>query len=326
MKTHRSRSTVWTLAMLAIGMAFAGAAQAAYPQKPIQFVVPWAPGGASGVMAQTMAKPLSEELKQPVVVVYKPGATGVTGTLELEKSAPDGYTIATYSISQALTQYTSPNPTSLANVVPIAEVMTSSATLSVNANQPFKTLKEFIDYAKANPKKIRNGNSGKGGSNHIFAEAFDAAAGTQQTHVPFAGAGPAITAIAGGHLEAVCIPVGDLQPMARAGKIRILAVAADERHHQLSDIPTMRELGVNLVIDNWVGIVAPKGTPPEIVDILDKAIKRSLERPDTIKAFNSIGNIVLYRNSKTFAEWLKGHDAQIRTLTENLGLRATPKK
>jgi tripartite-type tricarboxylate transporter receptor subunit TctC len=310
-------------ALLILG---AGAAEARFPEKPITIIVPWAPGGASGVMAQTMAKPMSEELKQPVVVIYKPGATGVTGTLELERSAPDGYTLASYSISQALTQYTSPNPTSMANIVPISEVMTSSATLSVNAAQPWKTLQEFIDYAKANPRKVRSANSGKGGSNHIFAEAFDAAAGTKQNHVPFAGSNPAIAAVAGGHIEATCNPVGDVQPMVKGGKLRILAVAADERHYLFPDVPTMKELNVNLVIDNWVGIVAPRGTPAEIVDILDKAIERSLKKPEVIKAFNDIGNIVLYRDQKRFAEWLKGHDAHLRTLTETLGLRVTPKK
>jgi tripartite-type tricarboxylate transporter receptor subunit TctC len=277
-------------------------------------------------MSRTLAKPMSEELKQPVVVINKPGAAGVTGTLELEKSAPDGYTIGPYSISQALTQYTSPNPTNMANIVPIAEVMTTYATLTVNAGQPWNTLAEFVAYAKANPGKIRNANSGKGASAHIFAEAFDKMAGIKEIHVPFGGYAPAVSAVAGGHIEATCIPVADVQAMAKAGKVRILAVASEERQQTIPAVPTMKELKINLVIDNWVGLVAPRGTPPEIVDILDRAIEKSLKRPEVAKTLQDIGYVLVYRNHTTFSEWLKTHDVYLRGLCDSLGLWIAPRK
>ena len=242
-----------------------GVVRAEYPEKPITLIVPWPPGGASDVTPRSLLKTMSEELKQPVVIVNRPGAAGVVGTLEMERAVPDGYTIGTYSYSQTLTNFTAPNPPSLANVVPVAKVMYSPATLTVTANFPANNLAEFIRYAKANPGKVRSANSGKGASAHIFGEAFDQITGIKQTHVPFNGYAPAITAVAGGHIEATCIPVGDVHPMVKAGKLKILAVAMQERHYLYPNVPTMKELNVNLDTGNWVGFVAPKGVPEEIV-------------------------------------------------------------
>lgn len=297
-----------------------------FPEKPITFVVPWPAGGIADLMARTVAKPMAEELKQPVVVVNKPGAAGVTGLLEVERGAPDGYTIAVLAISGVLTQYTSPNPTSLANIVPVSRAVTSPATITVYANAPWNTLKEFVEYAKSNPGKIRNSNSGKGASSHLFAEAFDKVAGVKQIHVPFAGYAPAVTAVAGGHVEATSIPVSDIYPMAKAGKLKVLGVAAEERHFLLPNVPTMKESGVNLIIDQWNSIVAPKGTPVEIIEILDKAIEKAMKKPDVIKVFQDIGSTVLYKNHKVFSEMLKADDTFLRNLIDSLGLRVAPKK
>ncbi len=325
MSLRNSRKTLCFIIVFGIFALAAGAVEAKYPEKPITLIVPWAPGGASGMVAVIMSKPMGEELKQPVVIVYKPGAAGVTGTLELERSVPDGYTIGTYSTSQFLTQYTSPNPPKLANIVPISRIFVSPATLTVSAKQPWKTLKEFIAYAKANPGAIRNSNSGKGASAHIFGEAFDRLTGIKETHVPFAGYSPAVAAVAGGHIEATCIPVGDVLPMAKAGKVRILAVASEERQSLIPDVPTMKEQGINLVTGNWTAFIAPKGTPMEITEILDNAIQRSVKRPDIISTFQEMGNILIYSGPKAFAEALKTEDIKTRELVESLGLRVAPK-
>ena len=322
---NSKKKTLWFCVAVGFLALAAGAVEAKYPEKPITLIVPWAPGGASGMNAVIMSKPMSEELKQPVVIVYKPGAAGVTGTLELEKSTPDGYTIGTYSYSQFLTQYTTPNPPKLANIVPISRVFISSATLTVTAKQPWKTLREFIAYAKANPGVIRNSNSGKGASAHIFGEAFDRLTGIKETHVPFAGYSPAVAAVAGGHIEATCIPVGDVMSMAKGGKVRILAVASEERQSLISDVPTMRELKINLVTGNWTAFIAPKGTPMEVIEVLDNAIQRSLKRPDIINTFREMGNVMFYLGPKPFAEWLKTENIKTRELVESLGLRIAPK-
>ncbi len=322
---NSKKKTLWFCVAVGFLALAAGVVEAKYPEKPITLIVPWAPGGASGMVAVIMSKPMGEELKQSVVIVYKPGAAGVTGTLELERSVPDGYTIGTYSTSQFLTQYTSPNPPKLANIVPISRIFVSPATLTVSAKQPWKTLKEFIAYAKANPGAIRNSNSGKGASAHIFGEAFDRLTGIKETHVPFAGYSPAVAAVAGGHIEATCIPVGDVLPMAKAGKVRILAVASEERQSLIPDVPTMKEQGINLVTGNWTGFIAPKGTPMEIIEVLDNAIQRSLKRPDIISTFQEMGNILIYSGPKAFAEALKAEDIKTRELVESLGLRVAPK-
>ena len=304
----------------------AGVARAEYPDKPITLIVPWPPGGASDVTPRSLLKTMSEELKQPVVIVNRPGAAGVVGTLEMERAVPDGYTIGTYSYSQTLTNFTAPNPPSLANVVPVAKVMYSPATLTVNANFPANNLAEFIRYAKANPGKVRSANSGKGASAHIFGEAFDKITGIKETHVPFNGYAPAITAVAGGHIEATCIPVGDVHAMVKAGKLKMLAVAMQERHYLYPNVPTMKELGVNLDTGNWVGFIAPKGVTEEIVAKLDRAIEKALKSPEVVSSWREMGNVTTYLNHKDFAKWLVPHVAETRALVESLGLLVAPPK
>jgi tripartite-type tricarboxylate transporter receptor subunit TctC len=303
-----------------------GVVRAEYPEKPIMIIVPWVPGGASDVTPRSLLKTMSEELKQPVVIVNRPGASGVVGTLEMERAAPDGYTIGTYSYSQTLTNFTTPNPPSLANVVPVAKVMYSPATLTVNAGFPAKTLAEFVQYAKANPGKVRAAHSGKGTSAHIFGEAFDRLTGIKQTHVPFAGYAPAITAVAGGHIEATFIPVGDVHPMVKAGKLRMLAVAMQDRHYLYPDVPTMKELKVNLDTGNWVGFIAPKGVPEAIIAKLDRAIEKALKSPEVVSAWREMGNVTTYLNHKDFAKWLVPHAAETRDLVEGMGLLVAPPK
>jgi tripartite-type tricarboxylate transporter receptor subunit TctC len=295
-------------------------ARAEYPEKPITLIVPWPPGGASDITPRSLTKVMSEELKQPIVVVNKPGAAAVVGTLELERSAPDGYTIGTYSYSQALTNFTTPNPPRLANITPINKVMYSPATLTVTANFPAKTLAEFIQYAKANPGKVRSANSGKGASAHIFAEAFDQITGIKMTHVPFNGYAPGITAVVGGHIESTCIPVGDVHAMVKAGKLRMLAVAMQERHYLHPDVPTMKELKIPLDIGNWVGFVAPKGVPETIVAKLDRAIEKALKSPEVIASWKEMGNVTTYQNYKDFAKWLVPHANETKELVTKLGL------
>lgn len=323
---NNRRMVTFILALVGIFLGPIDSTRAVYPEKPITVIVPWPAGGLSDVQARTIAKSLSEDLKQPVVVINRTGATGVIGTLELEKAAPDGYTIATYAISQLLTQYTSPNPTNMANIIPISQALTGPATITVNASLQWRSLKEFIEFAKANPGKIRSANSGKGGSAHIFGSAFDREAGTKQTHVPFAGFAPAVAAVAGGHVEATSIPVGDVAAMVKAGKLRLLAVAAESRHYLFPEVPTMKELNINLVIDAWQGFIAPKGTPSDIIQILDNAVEKALKRPEVVKTFRDLGYDVVYKNHRAVADWLKGHDAYVRSLVDSLGLRVAPAK
>jgi tripartite-type tricarboxylate transporter receptor subunit TctC len=317
---------VWLFVFVGLFTSSAGIVEAGYPDKPITLIVPWPPGGASDVTPRTLSKPMSEELKQPVVIVNRPGAAAVIGTQEVERATPDGYTIGTYSFSQCLTQYTAPNPTNLANCVPIAKVMYSPGTLTVNANAPWKSVEEFIRYAKANPGKIRSSNSGKGASAHIIAEAFDRLTGIKQTHVPFNGFAPAVAAAAGGHVEATCIPVGDVHAMVKGGKLRLLAVAAKERHFLYPNVPTLIELKIDLDMGNWVGFIAPKGVPEEIVVILDRAIEKALKSPEVIKSWQEMGNVIAYMNHRAFVEFLKQQDASIRTLVDSLGLWVAPRK
>ncbi len=309
-----------------IGVSTAGVAEAAYPEKPITFIVPWPSGGASDVIPRTLSKYMSEGLKQPVVIVYRPGASAVIGTQEIERALPDGYTIGLFSFSQLLTQYTTPNPPSIANLVPIAKVTYSPGTLTVNASRPWKTVGEFINYAKANPGKVKNSNSGKGASAHIIAEAFDRLTGIKEVHVPFNGFEPAVAAAAGGHIDVTCIPVGDVSAMVNGGKLRLLAVAAKERHFLYPNVPTMKELNIDLDMGNWVGLVGPKGMPEEMVATVDRAIAKALKAPEAIKACQGMGTVISYLDHKAVADFLKQQDNMARGLVDSMGLWAAPRK
>jgi tripartite-type tricarboxylate transporter receptor subunit TctC len=309
-----------------MGLPALFAASAKYPEKPITFIVNFAAGGISDLIARVLARPMGEDLGQPVLVVNKVGAGGVIGFLEVEKAPPDGYMIGTLAISSILTQYTSPNPTNIYNTIPVSFVTSGPATLTVKGDAPWKNVAEFIAHAKTNPGKIRNANSGTGGSAHIFAAALDSVAGIKQIHVPFNGYAPAIAALAGGHVEATCSPVGDVQPLVKAGKLKILGVASEERHFLFPDISTFKEQGVAFAIGNLQGVVVPKGTPLEIVEVLDNSIKKALQRPEVKKAFEEIGYPVAYKNSKDFGELMKEQDPFLRELVEKLGLFVAPKK
>ncbi|MCK8786108.1 tripartite tricarboxylate transporter substrate binding protein [Roseomonas sp. NAR14] len=273
----------------ACGPAFPGTAraQAAYPSRSIRVVVPWAPGGAVDTIARRIAQRLSEQMGQPVVVENKAGATGTIGAADVARSAPDGYTLLAMDNTYAMLPFLFNRlPFDHAQAfVPITVSAFSPVMLAVGRNAPYADLKALIEAAKREPEKITYGTGGIGSAPHFATEAFQQAAGIRLYHIPYKGAGEAVTAALSGQVDMVMVSLGSALGNVRGGLLRPLAISGDHRAAVLPELPTFAEAGLpGFGVVNWSGLAAPKGTPPAIVERLHAEVARALEVPE-VKEF-----------------------------------------
>jgi tripartite-type tricarboxylate transporter receptor subunit TctC len=290
MKT-RQKGILFLAVLMAAAFVFAGVVTAAdYPKKPVSILVGFPPGGPTDLTARALAKAAEPFFPQPFTVVNKAGGGSVLATNELVRSTPDGYTLGALDIS-ALTvspqlvknlSYKGPD-----DVIPIIQYLGQQIVFVVRADSPFKTMKEMIEYAKANPGKLRIGHAGIGTTTHIHMESLRVL-GFPITQVPFAGAAPTVTALLGGHIDGLMLNVLPTLPHVKAGKFRYIGLFADERYRdlpELADVPTLKELGYNVLTEGSdYFISAPKGTPKEILDMLYNALLKA-EKTDFYKDF-----------------------------------------
>ncbi|GAI80415.1 unnamed protein product, partial [marine sediment metagenome] len=194
-------------------------------------------------------------------------------------------------------QYVSPVYPKMENVEPVAQAITIPATVTVNAESPWKTLDEFISYAKANPGKIRSSNSGIGASAHIYSIVFEEKVGIEFNHIPYPAYAEAVVALLGGHVDSTNIPLPDVAPHIQSGKLRMLAIASDERHIDFPDVPTLKELGIDIVMGNYSGFVAPKGMAKEQIKVLEEGIGMAMQDPEIRKFLIGAGFQPVYLNA-----------------------------
>ncbi|HKA40673.1 MAG TPA: tripartite tricarboxylate transporter substrate binding protein [Burkholderiales bacterium] len=260
------------------------ATAAEYPTKPIRLVVPFAPGGGSDVVGRIIGLKLAESLGQTVVVDNRPGAASMIGTDLVAKSLPDGYSLLladlALTINRAYYAKQSP-PDPLKSFVPVALIAETPYILMVHPTVPAATIKEFIALAKAQPGKINVGSSGNGGGLHLTLELFKLKAGLNLNHIPYKGGGPALADTLAGQIQATFIGMGGSLQYVQAGRLRPLVVTSSKRNATLPNLPTLVELGYDVVVTNWYGIVAPAGTPAPIVKRLYDEVGRALEQKDT---------------------------------------------
>lgn len=295
-------------------------AAAEYPERAVKIIIPWSAGGMTDVLTRPIAKWLEDYYDVPFVVENKPGGGGVVGSLLIEKSKNDGYIIGTTSMSTVSAQYMVPVAPDIHNVELVSQVISIPATVTVNADSPWNTLEEFIAYAKENPGKVKNSNSGIGASAHIYAAVFESRAGIEFSHIPYPGYAEAVTALLGGHVDATNIPLPDVAQHVQSGKLRMLAIASNERHPDFPDVPTLKELGIDAVMGNYSGFVAPKGTPQAIIDELDSAIGKCLADPEIRTFLIEAGFQPVYNNSEDFAAVVKDAEDQLDYLVNELGV------
>ncbi|MGH8621876.1 MAG: Bug family tripartite tricarboxylate transporter substrate binding protein [Burkholderiales bacterium] len=308
-----------TLSLLA-----AEAIAQSYPTRPVTLVVPFPAGGRTDLTARVVAQFLKTELGQPVVVVNKPGASGVLGAKEVAGAGPDGYTLGVFSTGFLTTQYTVPTPTNAREYEFIALINMDPAAVAVPVARGWKSLEELVASGRANPDKLRVGTN-PGSSAHVFAAAFAKAANLEVVYVPFKGGGERTSALAGGHIDVDFDIVAPLRPMVEAGKVRILAVAAERRVELYRNIATMREQGVDLVISSWHGVFAPRGTPPAVIATVSTALEKVARNREFVEHMNKLLLGVHYLGSQDFARFFAREDEVFKALIEKLGLHVAPK-
>lgn len=280
--------------------ATTNAAAANFPQREVTIVVPFNAGGASDMTARIIAKGMEKELGKPVMVVNKAGGSGGVGMSFVSASNPDGYTLSYIPVELVMHK-----ALKLSDLTPetfdyVGQTTIVPAAVTVPADAPYKTIKDFLDYAKANPGKVRVGNSGTGSIWHIAASAIEQKMGIDFNHIPFDGAAPAVTALMGKHIEAVTVNSGEVKAGVEAGKLKILAVMTDERDPAFPDVPTLKESGVDIALSGWGGFAVPKGTPADVRAKLSSALEKAASTDEFKKFIAERGMIVSYKNSDDF--------------------------
>lgn len=271
-------------------------AQDAFPQREVTIVVPFNPGGASDMTARIIAKGMEADLGRPVIVVNKAGGSGGVGMSSVARSKPDGYTVSYVPVELVMHKALKLSDLGPDSFDYIGQTTMVPSAVTVPADAPYKTINEFIKFAKENPDKVRVGNSGAGSIWHIAASALEMNQGIDFNHIPFEGAAPAVTALMGKHIEAVTVNSGEVKPGVDSGKLRILAVMTKERDPAFPNVPTLIESGINLEFVGWGAFAVPKGTPRPVLDRLSAALKKSAESEEFKKFITSRGMIVEYKN------------------------------
>lgn len=300
------------------GSAFA---QEKYPAKPINFVIGYPAGGTTDVCARPLVMAASKILGQPIVVLNKPGGGSAVAVASLKLEKPDGYTIGILPSGAVLSQHMRTVPyDSAKDFTPIMQYAVYLYGLVVRTDAPWKTFKEFIDYAKENPGKVRYSTAGPGTPQHLVMERLALKEKIKWTHIPFQGGGPAITALLGGHVEASS-QTTEWKVHVESGRLRLLAVYGEKRMADFPSVPTLLDLGYGISAASLISIVGPKGLSPQIVGTLHGAFKKAMEDPDFLKVSKQMDQPPLYRSPEDLAKHLVKMNEEVGGLINSLGLR-----
>ena len=308
------------------GLATAAHAQK-FPDKPIRFIVPFPPGGGNDILARALAPKLGELLGQSVVIDNRAGAGGNIGAEAAAKAPPDGYTIVIASNQITI------NPWLFARLpfdiekdfAPIAQVATVPMVLAVHPSVPAQNVRELIALARAGPGKLNHGTPGNGTPQHIAYEVFNHAAGVQVTHIPYKGTGPAIADLLGGQVQTAIGTMASLEPHVKAGKLRALGVTTPQRSAAMPTVPTIAEAALpGFEVPLWYSILAPAGTPKDIVARLSAEFARVLATPEIRDRLTGQGFEVSYLNAEQMSELIRRDIARWQKSVRDIGLKLEP--
>lgn len=319
--TTRRQALARVAALGALPVLGSAAAQA-YPNKPIELIVPFAAGGGTDVLARALAEAARPHLGQSLIVVNRAGASGGVGWAELINARPDGYKLAIITVEITMIPHMGVVKFSADDVLPIARLNADPATIAVRTEAPYKTVEEFLAAARKAPGDLRVGNAGPGSLGHLAAAALEDKAGVQLNHVPFRGANPAVLDLLGGHIDAVAVTPVEVATYVQAGKIRPLAVMADKRIAAgWEQVPTLKERGIDLLVGGWRGLAAPKGTPPEALAVLREAMARTLREPALRETMAKQNMGEGYLDEANFKSLIARDNATFRELIQRLGIK-----
>jgi tripartite-type tricarboxylate transporter receptor subunit TctC len=310
------------LTLVFFALAFAAAANAAYPDRPIRIVVPFPAAGGTDIIARTILNPLSQALGGSMFIDNKPGANGEVGTAFVGKSVPDGYTLLLGGIG-ALT--ISPHMEKMPydaekDFIPITNLVKADLFLLANPKFAPRTVADLIKYSKEMPGKVNFASSGAMGPNHLLGEMFNSDAGIKMMHVPYRGEAPAFTDLLGGHVEVAILSVAGGGKYVDSGELRAIAVFGEKRLQQYPDIPTISETVAGFVGFSWQGIFAPAGTPPEIVQKIAKAVATILQDKALRETIAKQGNLPVGNSPEDFAKFVNEERAKWKKAVTAAGL------
>ncbi len=309
-----------------LGAAVAGRAEAqpAYPSKPITLVAAFAPGGATDTAARIIAKELSVELGQPIVVDNRVGAGGAIGAASVARAAPDGYTLLLGTGSEMVVLPAVkivPPYDALKDFTPVAEIGTVTFVLVAHPSVAANTLPELIALARANPGKLSFASFGMGSTNHLLGELFMRKSGTDLLHVPYKGSAAAATDLVAGEVKLSFDTTTVAMPLVQSGKLKAIGLLSPQRSEEAPGVPTLAENGVALSIVGWVGLVGPRGMPAPIVERLNKAINKVLAMPAIVEAFRQRGVKVVTDTPDQFGRFIQSEVAEWTEIVKEAGVK-----
>ncbi|MFO1221069.1 MAG: tripartite tricarboxylate transporter substrate binding protein [Burkholderiaceae bacterium] len=302
--------------MLAVAAAVLAAPAAtwaqSYPSRPVKWVVPYPPAGTTDVLARIVAQWLTEKMGQPFVVENKPGAGNNIGTEAVIGAPPDGYTMLLVNPANGInaTLYKNLAFSFIRDIAPVAGLVRTPNVMEVTANFPAKTVKEFIDYCKANPGKVNLASSGSGTSVHLSGELFKSMTGCDMVHVPYKGAGPALTDLIGGTVHVMFDNLPSSIGHIKSGKLRALAVTSEGREPSLPGVPAVGETVPGYEATAWFGIGMPKGTPKEIIDKVNAEVNRALADPKMRERLAELGGKPIAGTPEDFGKVIAAETAK----------------
>lgn len=300
-------------------------AQSAYPSRNVTMIVPFPPGGQADLAARPIAAALEKILGRAVVVENRGGAGGAVGNAAVARAEPDGHTILMTLSSLAVLPeadrlFDRKPAYEVTQLAPVARVLADPTLLAVPAAAPWKTLKDLVEDARRRPGEIPYGSSGPYGTLHVAMEMFAAEAGIKLLHVPYRGAGPAVTGLLGGQIQALASAPGVLKPHVDAGTMRVLANWGAERVPAFPDLPTFRELGYpNVEFYIWAGLFAPQGLPEPMMTRLREAMRQAMNDPEVRKIFENAGSPPAYQDAPEFAKFVEADSARLIAAVKKIG-------
>lgn len=318
------------LVSVVAGTPAAGLAQDTYPTRPITIVVAFPPGGLADLTARPVAAALERLLKQPVVVLNKPGAAGAVGNQFTATSKPDGYTLLMALVSVSVLPevdrlFARPATYTRDQLTGIARVNAEPSIITVRSDARWKTLKDLVEDARRRPNEIVFTSSGLYGASHVPFEMFLKTAGLKMRHLPTTGGGPMMNALLGGHAETVASTTALVAPHLKAGTLRLLAHTGVEPLKAYPEVPSLKSLGYDVEYAAWAGLVAPRATPPHVVRILRDAMRQAVKEPEVVNAHAKLDTPIAYMDADEFNDFWEKDARRLAEVVKMIGKVETSK-